>query len=152
MVRKQDYSWRHYLPRAKSKRGWRGRKGGSPASFIQKRRPQAERPGKAVDPVVDVMTQVLSLIPDPWRKSITFDNGAEFARHYRLHDLGMETFFCDTRSPWQKGWSRTPSAGCAEDCPARRTWPRCCPNDSPSWRRPTTTPHAGAWDTEPLLK
>ncbi|MYC34711.1 MAG: hypothetical protein F4X64_16230 [Chloroflexi bacterium] len=40
---------------------------------------------------------------DPWRKSVTFDNGAEFARHYRLHELGMETFFCDTRSPWQKG-------------------------------------------------
>ena len=31
LARKKDYSWRHYLPRAKSKRGWRGRKGGSPA-------------------------------------------------------------------------------------------------------------------------
>ena len=41
--------------------------------------------------------------PPRWRKSITFDNGAEFARHYRLHSLGFETFFCDTRSPWQKG-------------------------------------------------
>ena len=27
LARKKDYSWRHYLPRAKSKRGWRGRKG-----------------------------------------------------------------------------------------------------------------------------
>ncbi len=146
MARKKDYSWRHYLPRTKSKRGWRGRKGGSPASLIQKRRPLAERPGeaadrgtpghweadlmlfrrygpavltlherrsrlcitqplpgKAADAVVDAMTQVLSLFPDPWRKSVTFDNGTEFARHYRLHDLGMETFFCDIRSPWQKG-------------------------------------------------
>ena len=34
MARKKDYGWRHYLPRAKSKRGWRGRKGGSPASFM----------------------------------------------------------------------------------------------------------------------
>ncbi len=25
--RKKDYSWRHYLPRGKSKRGWRGRRG-----------------------------------------------------------------------------------------------------------------------------
>ena len=33
-------------------------------------------------------------------QTITFDNGTEFG-HYRLHALG--TFFCDTRSPWQKG-------------------------------------------------
>ena len=28
MARKKDYSWRHYLPRAKAKRGFRGRRGG----------------------------------------------------------------------------------------------------------------------------
>ena len=48
-ARTQDYGWRHYLPRAKSKRGWRGRRGGSPASFIAKRRPIAERPKSAAD-------------------------------------------------------------------------------------------------------
>jgi IS30 family transposase len=47
--RTKDYSWRHYLPRAKSKRGWRGRKGGSPASFIAHRRPISERPKEAED-------------------------------------------------------------------------------------------------------
>ena len=47
IARKKDYSWRHYLPRAKSKRGWRGRKGGNPASFIQLRRPLSERPADA---------------------------------------------------------------------------------------------------------
>ena len=30
LARAKNYNWRHYLPRAKSKRGWRGRKGGSP--------------------------------------------------------------------------------------------------------------------------
>ena len=49
LARKKDYSWRHYLPRAKSKRGWRGRKGGSSASFITLRRPLAERPQAAAD-------------------------------------------------------------------------------------------------------
>ena len=48
MARKKDYGWRHYLPRAKSKRGWRGRKGGSPASFMAMRRPIAERPQSAL--------------------------------------------------------------------------------------------------------
>ena len=37
------------------------------------------------------------------RRTVTFDNGTEFAQHYQLHALGMETFFCDTHSPWQKG-------------------------------------------------
>ena len=45
--RTNDGSWRHYLPRAKAKRGWRGRKGGSPASFIQGRVSIAERPEAA---------------------------------------------------------------------------------------------------------
>lgn len=43
-------------------------------------------------------------IPQSLRKSITFDNGLEFAKHAILRQfLGMETFFCDRHSPWQKG-------------------------------------------------
>ena len=45
--RTSDYSWRRYLPRGKSKRGCRGRKGGSPASFIEGRVSLAERPTEA---------------------------------------------------------------------------------------------------------
>ena len=38
------------------------------------------------------------------RKTITFDNGTEFAQHHILADeLGIRTFFCDPHSPWQKG-------------------------------------------------
>ena len=146
IARKKDYSWRHYLPRAKSKRGWRGHKGGSPASFMAKRRPITERPqsaadrrtaghweadlmlfrayghavltmherhsrilialrphGKASRPIAAAMSQVLGQFPPEWRRTVTFDNGTEFALHYQLHDLGIETFFCDTYSPWQKG-------------------------------------------------
>ena len=49
LARTKDYRWRHYLPRGKSKRGWRGRKGGSPASLMAMRRPIAERPLSAGD-------------------------------------------------------------------------------------------------------
>src|SRR5882724_9260548 len=45
--RTQDGAWRRYLPRAKFKRGWRGRRGGSPASFIQDRVAIAQRPAAA---------------------------------------------------------------------------------------------------------
>jgi transposase, IS30 family len=44
IARHKDYSWRHYLPRGKSKRGRRGRKGGSSALHIRDRIPIAERP------------------------------------------------------------------------------------------------------------
>ena len=51
LARKKEYSWRRYLPRAKFllKRGYRGRRGGSPASFIAQRRPLSQRPQDAAD-------------------------------------------------------------------------------------------------------
>src|SRR5882762_6145753 len=42
--RTNDGAWRNYLPRAKYKRGWRAKAGGSPASFIKGRIPIALRP------------------------------------------------------------------------------------------------------------
>ena len=142
-------AWRHYLPRAKWKRGWRGRRGGSPAAFIHRRRPLDERPatatdrqtpghweadlmlfrtygqavltvherhsrlllavrppGKAAPPIAEALARLLGPLPAPWRQTVTFDNGTEFARHHRLHPLGIATFFCDPHAPWQKGGSK----------------------------------------------
>jgi IS30 family transposase len=46
----------------------------------------------------------LSKLPQAMRKTVSFDNGNEFAEHHRLHHpLGVQTFFCDPHSPWQKG-------------------------------------------------
>ena len=46
----------------------------------------------------------LDKLPRAMRKTISFDNGNEFAEHHRLHKaLGIQTFFCDPHSPWQKG-------------------------------------------------
>ena len=42
-------------------------------------------------------------MPAQLRKTITFDNGTEFARHQMLHRLAIKTFFCDPYAPWQKG-------------------------------------------------
>jgi transposase, IS30 family len=47
ITRTNDYAWRHYLPRAKCKRGRYRTKGGSPASFIALRCPVSERPRSA---------------------------------------------------------------------------------------------------------
>ena len=46
----------------------------------------------------------LGKLPQAIRKTISFDNGNEFAEHHRLHKtLSVQTFFCDPHSPWQKG-------------------------------------------------
>ena len=46
----------------------------------------------------------LGKLPQTLRKTISFDNGTEFAEHHRLHNaIGVQTFFCDPHSPWQKG-------------------------------------------------
>ena len=50
------------------------------------------------------ITRQLDKLPQAMRKTISFDNGNEFAEHHRLHEtLGVQTFFCDPHSPWQKG-------------------------------------------------
>jgi IS30 family transposase len=50
------------------------------------------------------LLKLLKPMPRELTKSLTIDNGTEFALHYRLTDqLGIDTFFCDTHSPWQKG-------------------------------------------------
>lgn len=144
--RTKNYSWRHYLPRGKSKRGWRGRKGGSSVEHIHGRVPIGRRPAyinkrrqaghwegdlmlfakygqavlvaherrsrllvvtrqpnKAADPVATKLSNLFRSLPTALRRTITFDNGTEFAYHQRLHKLAMRTFFCDPHAPWQKG-------------------------------------------------
>ena len=60
-------------------------------------------PGKAASPIASAMAAILAPLPTVWRQTVSFDNGTEFARHHELHALGIETFFCDNYSPWQKG-------------------------------------------------
>jgi IS30 family transposase len=48
--------------------------------------------------------QALRGFPNGSCRSITFDRGSEFAAFGLLDErLGSEAWFCDPRSPWQKG-------------------------------------------------
>ena len=60
-------------------------------------------PNKAAEPIAEQLLALFAAMPPQLRQTITFDNGTEFARHRRLHALAMQTFFCDTYAPWQKG-------------------------------------------------
>ena len=55
-------------------------------------------------PTANTIARFFSLMPPQLRRSLTFDNGTEFAEHHRLHkSADLQTFFCDPHSPWQKG-------------------------------------------------
>lgn len=60
-------------------------------------------PSKASRPIIAAMYRMLAPIPQPLRQTLTFDNGTEFAKHLRLRQLGIATYFCDPHAPWQKG-------------------------------------------------
>jgi IS30 family transposase len=46
------------------------------------------------------LNKLLRGLPEQAKRSITFDNGGEFVGHAAL---GMQAYFCDPHSPWQKG-------------------------------------------------
>jgi IS30 family transposase len=47
---------------------------------------------------------VITTLPEQLRRSLTWDQGAEMAQHARLRiDTGLQVFFCDPHSPWQRG-------------------------------------------------
>jgi IS30 family transposase len=145
ICRTKDYAWRHYLPRAKSKRGWRGRKRGSSIQHIRDRVPITARPpdvqtrqqfgqweadlmmfsnrkdnllvlqerssrfvmltlqpDKKSQRAIDNQLQYFMILSKQARRSLTQDNGTEFSLHHKLQQIGMQTYFCNPRSPWQK--------------------------------------------------
>lgn len=69
------------------------------------RRLSLERlPNKTATAVAQKLLARFAALPAALRRSLTFDNGTEFAQHARLsQQLGLPTFFCDTHAPWQKG-------------------------------------------------
>jgi transposase, IS30 family len=59
---------------------------------------------KRAEPTMDQIVAKLAILPKRARRSATFDNGGEWARHERLRtQLAMRTYFCDPHSPRQRG-------------------------------------------------
>ena len=60
--------------------------------------------GKSAAETVAVMMNIFKRLSPELKRSITFDNGGEFARHTLLASVtGMTTWFCDAYASWQKG-------------------------------------------------
>lgn len=60
--------------------------------------------GHGAEAVRVAITGVMKSLPKQLKKSLTWDQGAEMSQHTRLSiDTGLEIYFCDPRSPWQRG-------------------------------------------------
>lgn len=63
----------------------------------------AIKPNLESDSTIKVQTKIFRSVPKPARRSTTMDNGKEFVKHGKLHKLGMDTYFADPYSSWQRG-------------------------------------------------
>jgi IS30 family transposase len=60
--------------------------------------------GHGAEAVRDAITASIQTLPEQLRRSLTWDQGAEMAEHARLRiDAGIDIYFCDPQSPWQRG-------------------------------------------------
>lgn len=60
--------------------------------------------GHGAEAVRDGITKAMASLPEQFRKSLTWDQGAEMSQHAKLSiDTGLDVYFCDPQSPWQRG-------------------------------------------------
>ena len=60
--------------------------------------------GPDAEAVAEALKRSITTLPAQLRRSLTWDQGPEMAEHRRFAvDTGVEVYFCDPRSPWQRG-------------------------------------------------
>jgi transposase, IS30 family len=60
--------------------------------------------GREADKVDQAMRRAIAKLPREFFRTITWDQGKEMVRHAAFTiDTGIQVYFCDPRSPWQRG-------------------------------------------------
>ena len=59
---------------------------------------------KTTDCVIAALTAKVQELPEQLKQSLTWDRGLEMAKHKQFTiDTGVQVYFCDPKSPWQRG-------------------------------------------------
>lgn len=62
--------------------------------------------GRTADHVRVALARRILTLPEQLRRTLTWDRGKEMAEHVRFTvDTGVQVYFCDPRSPWQRATS-----------------------------------------------
>ena len=60
--------------------------------------------GHKADLVADALAAKITTLPKALTRTLTWDQGHEMAEHVRFtEETGIEVYFCDPKSPWQRG-------------------------------------------------
>ena len=60
--------------------------------------------GHSADAVRVALAETVQQLPEHLWQSLTWDQGKEMAQHAQFTiDTGVQVYFCDPRSPWQRG-------------------------------------------------
>jgi IS30 family transposase len=60
--------------------------------------------GHKADLVAEALAAKITTLPAALTRTLTWDQGHEMAEHIRFtQETGIEVYFCDPRSPWQRG-------------------------------------------------
>jgi IS30 family transposase len=60
--------------------------------------------GHSADVVADALAAKITTLPAALTRTLTWDQGHEMAAHTRFtEETGIEVYFCDPKSPWQRG-------------------------------------------------
>ncbi len=60
--------------------------------------------GNTAEAVRNALTETVQRLPEHLWQSLTWDQGREMAQHVQFSiDTGVDVYFCDPKSPWQRG-------------------------------------------------
>jgi IS30 family transposase len=80
----------------------------------------AERLDRTAEAATEAQIQLLAGLPAQARRSITYDQGSEFAGHERVAEAtGLITYFCDPHAPWQRGAIENTNGWLRRDLPRK---------------------------------